>query len=315
VGISDIRKSSNKDIPEHVARISGMEIWKLNLKFALAVSINPRAEGAKDVRRERGKNCFSPCNQNRLVLMVLSTRSTRRLALKFVTNMESRCVHQNDNHLSVVEEAILEPSDLWMETDRKQRPLNTAFVSYAENLPNSPLRITGTARHKSRILPPRKARSFLGPHKDSLGLKHPRVYVIPCERKVIWGIVLLKTARRSMTGTSGSIIRNAGRWQNIQSTRDILWGHNKIRKTPHFTGRVMRETIEMHLYHNVNKVGGYQSGCDWKAIGNTISSICAAPFSNMCWTQADNSSRKLRLCCGCQFPYCALALKEIVWRY
>jgi hypothetical protein len=26
VGISDIRKSSNKDIPEHVARISGMEI-------------------------------------------------------------------------------------------------------------------------------------------------------------------------------------------------------------------------------------------------------------------------------------------------
>jgi hypothetical protein len=40
-----------------------------------------------------------------------------------------------------------------------------------------------------------------------------------------------------------------------------------------------------------------------------VSSICAAPVSNMCSTQADNSSRKLRLRCGCQFPWCALALK------
>jgi hypothetical protein len=39
-----------------------------------------------------------------------------------------------------------------------------------------------------------------------------------------------------------------------------------------------------------------------------LSSICAAPFSNMCSTQADNNSRKLRLRCGCQFPWCALAL-------
>jgi hypothetical protein len=39
-----------------------------------------------------------------------------------------------------------------------------------------------------------------------------------------------------------------------------------------------------------------------------VSPICAAPFSNMCSTQADNNSRKLRLRCGCQFPWCALAL-------
>jgi hypothetical protein len=37
-----------------------------------------------------------------------------------------------------------------------------------------------------------------------------------------------------------------------------------------------------------------------------VSSICAAPFSNMCSTQADNNSRKLRLRCGCQFPSCVL---------
>jgi hypothetical protein len=30
-----------------------------------------------------------------------------------------------------------------------------------------------------------------------------------------------------------------------------------------------------------------------------------------CSTQADNSSRKLRLRCGCQFPWCALGLKKI----
>jgi hypothetical protein len=29
---------------------------------------------------------------------------------------------------------------------------------------------------------------------------------------------------------------------------------------------------------------------------------------NMCSTQADNSSRKLRLRCGCQFPRCAIVL-------
>jgi hypothetical protein len=40
-----------------------------------------------------------------------------------------------------------------------------------------------------------------------------------------------------------------------------------------------------------------------------VSSICAAPFSNMCSTQADISSRKFRLHCGCQFPWCALALR------
>lgn len=116
----------------------------MNLKFVLAVSINQRAEGAKDVRRERGKNCFSLCSQNRLVLMMPSTRSTLRLALKFVTNIVSRLVYQNDNHLSVVEETILEPSDLRMETDRKQRPLSAVFVSCTENLPKSPLWITGT---------------------------------------------------------------------------------------------------------------------------------------------------------------------------
>jgi hypothetical protein len=39
-----------------------------------------------------------------------------------------------------------------------------------------------------------------------------------------------------------------------------------------------------------------------------VSSICAAPFSNMGSTQADNSSWKLQFHCGCQFPWCALIL-------
>jgi hypothetical protein len=41
-----------------------------------------------------------------------------------------------------------------------------------------------------------------------------------------------------------------------------------------------------------------------------VSSICATPFSNMCSTQADNSSWKLRFHCGCQFPWCALAIRD-----
>jgi hypothetical protein len=42
-----------------------------------------------------------------------------------------------------------------------------------------------------------------------------------------------------------------------------------------------------------------------------VSSICAAPFSNMCSTQANKNSRKLRLRCGCQFPWCAFAVKNV----
>jgi hypothetical protein len=42
-----------------------------------------------------------------------------------------------------------------------------------------------------------------------------------------------------------------------------------------------------------------------------FSSICAATFSNMCSTQDDNSSRKLGLRCGCLFPLCVLALRNI----
>jgi hypothetical protein len=37
-----------------------------------------------------------------------------------------------------------------------------------------------------------------------------------------------------------------------------------------------------------------------------------AQFSNMCSTQADNSYWKLRLRCGCQFPWCALALRVLL---
>jgi hypothetical protein len=38
-----------------------------------------------------------------------------------------------------------------------------------------------------------------------------------------------------------------------------------------------------------------------------VSSIGAAPFSSTSPTESDNSSRKLRLRCGCQFRWCALA--------
>jgi hypothetical protein len=40
-----------------------------------------------------------------------------------------------------------------------------------------------------------------------------------------------------------------------------------------------------------------------------VSSIRAAQVSTMCPTQADNNSRKLRLRCGCQFPWFALSLR------
>jgi hypothetical protein len=51
---------------------------------------------------------------------------------------------------------------------------------------------------------------------------------------------------------------------------------------------------------------------------DAVSSICAAPFTNMCSTRADNNSRKSRLRCGCHFPWCALGRRVaeyIVFRH
>jgi hypothetical protein len=75
---------------------------KAEPQICSAVSINQRVKGARNVRRESGGNCFCPCSQNRLVLMVISSRSTPQFPLKFINNTESRRVYQNDNNLSVV---------------------------------------------------------------------------------------------------------------------------------------------------------------------------------------------------------------------
>jgi hypothetical protein len=47
------------------------------------------------------------------------------------------------------------------------------------------------------------------------------------------------------------------------------------------------------------------------AISVAVSLTGAAPFTNMCSTQADNNSRKSRLLCGCQFLWYAIGLKLV----
>jgi hypothetical protein len=49
--------------------------------------------------------------------------------------------------------------------------------------------------------------------------------------------------------------------------------------------------------------------CPSSASRVAVSSVRAAPFSSTCSTQSRNKSRKLRLRCGCQFPWCSLALR------
>jgi hypothetical protein len=50
--------------------------------------------------------------------------------------------------------------------------------------------------------------------------------------------------------------------------------------------------------------------CYWMEKCKLVSSVCASPFSNMCSTQADDNSRKLRLLCDRKFPRCALARRR-----
>jgi hypothetical protein len=71
----------------------------------------------------------------------------------------------------------------------------------------------------------------------------------------------------------------------------------------------MGKAIVCKDFHHVQLIGSWTrewSSANW-GNGNTVSSVCAAPFSNICSIQADINSRKLRLRCGCQFPWCSHA--------
>jgi hypothetical protein len=91
---------------------------------------------------------------------------------------------------------------------------------------------------------------------------------------------------------------------SLRSPRNINCNcENTIRKPATATQLQFPRTVISLSWTHVTEWSSANCGND-----NAVSSFCAAPFSNMCSTQADNSSRKFQLRCGCQFPWCALGL-------
>jgi hypothetical protein len=101
------------------------------------------------------------------------------------------------------------------------------------------------------------------------------------------------------------IIQKGSRWTNYSMVAAKCWGEGTPRKLetptqPQFS----RTVISLSWAHVTEWSRAYWGN------GKAVSLICAAPFSNMCSTHADNSSLKLRLRWCFQFPWCALTLTE-----
>jgi hypothetical protein len=108
------------------------------------------------------------------------------------------------------------------ETPAKPKPISTAFSPFVQNLSNPVSRMLAWHNIKTIHLPPPKTCSILRPVKDSLGLKAPGVYKIPCECGAIYISEMGCTIEECTKEYQNDIWLyhpHAQQWQNTQSTR------------------------------------------------------------------------------------------------
>jgi hypothetical protein len=136
-----------------------------------------------------------------------------------------------------------------------------------------------------------------------------------CSSKVLQYTTPRQTGLGFQTETDDMVTNILHRWQH----QSRPWHFYKLWKYIHYckkegTPRKLATATQLQFPRNVIRLS-WTRGTKWSSAnwgnGNTIASVCAAPFSSTCSTQSNNNSQKLRLCCGCQFPWCALALKEL----
>jgi hypothetical protein len=91
-------------------------------------------------------------------------------------------------------------------------PTSTAYIPYTQTTYDCLSTMLAKHNIKSVALPPRKILSYFPPVKDSLGLRTPGVYSIPCECGRVYigqssqSIQLrIKEYNRHMTGTTRQI--------------------------------------------------------------------------------------------------------------
>ncbi|XP_033606939.1 uncharacterized protein LOC117282232 [Cryptotermes secundus] len=164
------------------------------------------------------------------------------------------------------------PSISWPDNE----PFSVAFLPYVGTIFNQISRVLSW-HIRSVGLPPTKVSSFLRPVKESLGLRTPGVYRIPCKCGKVyigqtgcsidtrlkdhqWHIRLEDPDKSAVAGHS----INMGHHIQFQNTSILA---TKIR----YMGRFIRETIEIELHpDSMNREGWFCLSKSWKPLISSL---------------------------------------------
>ncbi|PNF15534.1 hypothetical protein B7P43_G16534 [Cryptotermes secundus] len=155
----------------------------------------------------------------------------------------------------------------------EDKPGSVAFLPYVGTIFNRISRVLSRHNIKAVGLPPYKLSSFLRPVKDSLGLRTPGVYSIPCEcGKVYIGQtgrsvdMRLKEHQRHIRFEQPD--KSAVAEHGIDLGHRIQLQNTSILATKTcYMDRIIREAIEIQLHPgNKNREGGFCLSKSWKPL-------------------------------------------------